>query len=137
MLRKVGVATALLFGVGVALRLWTADEALPVRSALRLGSLPASVRNIECRSPFTSDVIVTCYFELDPSDFNALLRGWTFKVNEVSRSSHESALWQPIGPKFEISQEYVVHPSEFEHGGHVMIAADQMHHHVIVDLYIE
>ncbi len=109
-----------------------------VRSILEIERIPASAHNLECRSPFTTDVLSHCYLEIDPADFEALLTGWSFRESPRSGSSHRAGIaWPGLGDEFEIAIQYAINPPEFEHGGQITVVADASRSRVIVDLYIE
>ncbi|CCM79827.1 exported hypothetical protein [Rhizobium mesoamericanum STM3625] len=42
---------------------------------LNISHIPPSVRNLDCDASATTDVIVTCSFEIDPRDYDKVLAG--------------------------------------------------------------
>ncbi|MBB4172023.1 hypothetical protein [Rhizobium sp. BK538] len=50
---------------------------------LNISQIPSSVRNLNCNASATTDVIVTCSFEIDPRDFDKVLSGWQFTDKNV------------------------------------------------------
>lgn len=128
-----GIALALLVLAGYH-RVFIAEPAGQVQSMLKLNTLPASLRHTECEDTGFTDVIVTCYFEIDPADFDHLRAGRSF--TETARAGH-SRERSSMGPDFEMAIAYSVSPTEYQHGGSVTIISDAARRHVIVDLYIE
>ena len=72
-----------------------------VERILSLEFVPASLRNAECRSGATTDVITTCVFEISQSDFPVLLQGWPFNKEIVSGTNHDFAAYS-IGEAFRV-----------------------------------
>jgi hypothetical protein len=137
--KKIIAALGLVSLIGIG---WCsyAEPRRMVRSILRIDSVPSSARRFDCRSPFTTDVVSHCYFEIDPSEFEPLLAGWPFQRSSATGSSHrEGDGWPGLGDEFEIAIRYDVelHPPEFEHGGLVRLVSDSSRSKVVVDLYIE
>lgn len=108
-----------------------------IASILRLPSLPASVQGAHCEEPFTTDVLTYCSIEIAPDDFPALLEGWEFRRDLVEGDTRSQWQWATLPHGFEMAEEYVVEPAEFESGGHVMVVTDASRRYVIVDLYVE
>lgn len=107
-------------------------------SLLRLESVPSSVRNVECESWGITDVLTTCYFEIDPAEFPALLKGWAFRQTPAGGGSHSFAGGPRVGPDFPVTAEFIVqNPPEFPHGGHVILVADGTRARVQVNYYQE
>ncbi|MDP9813682.1 hypothetical protein J2W42_006557 [Rhizobium tibeticum] len=50
---------------------------------LNISQIPPSVRNLDCDASATTDVIVTCSFEIDPQDLDKALSGWQFTDKEA------------------------------------------------------
>lgn len=50
---------------------------------LNISQIPPSVRNLDCNANATTDVIVTCSFEIDPREFDKVLSGWQFADKKV------------------------------------------------------
>ncbi|EPE95883.1 hypothetical protein RGCCGE502_23575 [Rhizobium grahamii CCGE 502] len=107
-----------------------------VERILSLEFVPASLRNAECRSGATTDVIATCVFEISQSDFPVLLRGRAFNKEVVSGTNHDFAAYA-IGQAFSASARYLVQPAEFKHGGYVSLVANAERTRVQVEIYQE
>lgn len=135
--KKSIAAVAVLSAAGIGWCAYTEPRRI-ARSILKIDSLPASAHGFECRSPFTTDVLSHCYFEIDPAEFEVLLAGWRFRKSSRTGSSHREGIgWPGLGEEFEIAVEYAVNPPEFEHGGQVTVVADGSRSRILVDLYIE
>lgn len=106
-----------------------------VQNILKLDSLPSSVSNIECQSLGLTDVMTTCSFIIDSSEFKMLLNGWNFKQENMGDSAHNR--YAKLGKDFLIDKAYVISPKEFKHGGSVSLVVDRDRKHVMVELYIE
>ena len=109
---------------------------------LKIPSLPASVQEVSCRrEPVMTDVLFHCYFEIDPSDFPALLAGHKYKVSDLKTTSHDVferiTEYGDLGKKFDIAKRYFVEPREYKDGGSITIYTDAAQRHIIYDLYIE
>jgi len=52
---------------------------------LNIPQIPPSVRSLDCNASATTDVIVTCSFEIDPRDYDKVLAGWQFTNKKVLR----------------------------------------------------
>jgi hypothetical protein len=50
---------------------------------LNISQIPPSVRTLDCNANATTDVIVTCSFEIDPREFDEVLSGWQFADKKV------------------------------------------------------
>jgi len=113
------------------------SDRLTVRSALglRAGALPLSVAQITCESPFTTDVLTTCFFRVEPRDVRALLAGYTF--TESFRTSALATSRVPLPSDFAPSVCFVAEPPELEHGGHVILCPDTRMGAAFLDLYVE
>lgn len=80
------LAGAAAFGWGGTSALYHWDRAKdPDRLAfvLNISQVPPSVRNLNCDAGDTTDVSVTCSFEIDPRDFDKVLAGWQFTEKKV------------------------------------------------------
>ena len=110
---------------------------LTVRASLDLplGGLPWSVRGIQCESPFTTDVLTTCLFKIDPQDVQALLVAHDFDERPMPGILANSRFPLPTG--FSAPVCHVANPSEFEHGGHLVVCPDPSVAVALLDLYIE
>jgi hypothetical protein len=129
-------AALLVFVLSLAL-LEAFSGRLTVRASLDLplGGLPWSVREIQCESPFTTDVLTTCLFRIDPQDVQALLVAHNFDERPMPGILSNSRIPLPRG--FSAPVCHVANPPEFEHGGHVVICADPNLAVALLDLYIE
>jgi hypothetical protein len=109
-----------------------------IGSMLRLESAPRSVRNAECESWGLTDVLTTCYFDINPAEFPALLRGWAFRQHPSGGGSHSVASGPKVGPDFTVATEfYVQNPPEFPNGGHVILVVDGSRTKARLDYYQE
>jgi hypothetical protein len=110
---------------------------LTVRASLDLpwGGLPWSVRDIQCDSPFTTDVLTTCLFKINPMDVQALLVAHNFDERAMPWILANSRIPRPTG--FFAPVCYTADPQEFEHGGHLVVCPDPELAIVLLDLYIE
>lgn len=113
---------------------------------LKIKSLPASVHKLTCAvEPVWTDTLWHCYFEIDPSDFPALLAGRKYEVSVEKITSYNVQrrfVYDPdsccaLGPDFTIAKQYFVEPSDFRNGGAIRIYTDTTQHQVLYDLYIE
>jgi hypothetical protein len=110
---------------------------LAVRSSLDLplGELPWSVQGIRCDSPFTTDVLTTCVFNIDPEDVGALLVAHEFDTRPMPGILANARV--PLPPGFSAPTCHAAFPPEFEHGGHLVVCPDPKLAVALVDLYIE
>lgn len=109
-----------------------------IASLLRLEHAPASLRNAECASWGWTDVLTTCAFEIDPSDFPALLTGWSFTQSPAHGASHQFSTGLKVGREFPVTAQFsILNPLAFSHGGRVLIVADAVRSRVQVDYYEE
>jgi hypothetical protein len=122
-----------------------------VASILNIDAAPSSLRVIACDSPFTTDVLTTCWVEIAPREFPLLLKGYRFEEWPIagtiygfkrvtSRVEPQTLLTigdSRVGPDFPVAVEYMIQPKEFQHGGWVRILADTARQRAVVDLYIE
>ncbi|HXK27121.1 MAG TPA: hypothetical protein VJ646_02580 [Candidatus Binatia bacterium] len=122
-----------------------------VTSILNIAAPPPTLRVIACESPFTTDVLTTCWVEIDPREFPLLLKGYRFNEWPITGTLYGfKRFTSPIepqtlptigdsrvGPDFPVAVEYMIQPKEFEHGGWVRILADATRRRAVVDLYIE
>jgi hypothetical protein len=132
----------LLVGATAAAMLWlrskTSDSEL-IRTSLRLGSLPESIKVLECDSPITSDVVTDCYASLEPHAFRELLQGWKF----VEHTPNVAKLGQTISdgsttfPVHRVFAADVSGDPEFKHGGHFLVYVNESRTLVRTSLYIE
>lgn len=109
------------------------------RNILNIQKLPDSLKIKECKSPFIpTDAITTCYAEILPSDFEILKNGYEFIESTINAHSHEYlGLGIKVGAKFQISNEFIVEPKTFIHGGHVKLLSNAGKSRVILDYYEE
>jgi hypothetical protein len=97
-----------------------------IGSLFRLESVPGSIRDAECESGSSTDVLTTCYFKIHPAEFPALLKGWSFRQTPAVGSSHSFAGGFKVGPDFLVADEFVVQdPPEFLNGGFVSSVTDE------------
>jgi hypothetical protein len=109
-----------------------------VTSLLRLKSMPSSVRNAECGSWGITDVLTTCTFEIDPTDFPALMNGWQFKRTRDGGGSYSFANGSKVGTEFPVAVAFtVIDPPAFPHGGSVILVANRSRSRAQVDYYEE
>jgi hypothetical protein len=106
-----------------------ADDHLknPERVAFILNrpNIPQSVRDIECSATAITDVMISCAFRVDASEFDKLLVGWDFKSEKVSGSGRNFGRDAPVGPEFKAVIRHFVEPESFEHGGRVDVVTDE------------
>ncbi|MCW9706980.1 hypothetical protein [Fodinibius salsisoli] len=109
-----------------------------IASMLDIKMSPASLRVVDCESPFATDVLVTCAIEVDSVDFTMLLEGYSYKKRAISASSY-SVVGPNIGKEFEVTEEFSVEPDnrKFKNGGRVQIFTDKQKKRAIIDYYIE
>jgi len=130
----IGGAVAIL----VLAALYCSGDRAEVRSILKIWWLPSSVRVLQCNSPFTTDILAACYLEIEPTDFDRLLRGRAFISGSTGGRIHGQPNWRTLGEDFEIEYSFYYDLRyETEYGGHVLVVADRQRRHVVVDLYIE
>lgn len=125
-----------------------------VAAMLNVGTLPASVSDIDCASFGVTDVLERCAFSIAPPDLDALLRGYRYveaiacrsggpvgmpclDEKERAQSSHSYCCGPKVGPEFPIARTFMTNPEEFEHGGTIAVLTDSSGSRVMVDLYIE
>jgi len=111
------------------------EEERMLQSILKLDSLPNSVSSIECQSLGITDVMTTCSFTIESSEFEMLLNGWHFKKESSGGTAHNR--YAKLGTDFLIDEVYIVSPKEFEHGGSVSLVVDKSKKYVMAELYIE
>jgi hypothetical protein len=127
------VVSACIFG----LHSWHEYEM--VAGILNLQDTPSSVANIQCDDPgFTTDILNTCAFVVDPADFPLLLSGWEFTpIESRFKRAHDFPSAYSQGPNFVVFQQYIAEPKDFSHGGMVFVFTDVERQHVLTHLYIE
>lgn len=108
-----------------------------VTALLRLDESPSSLRNVECESWGFTDVLTTCAFEIDPSEFPELLTGWRFAESAASGQSYAYAGGPRVGPAFAVAREFSVTPREFVHGGRISLVTNAQRTRGQVDYYEE
>jgi hypothetical protein len=111
----------------------------PARIAfiLNLPELPSSVRDTECSARAITDIIISCAFKVDPTDFELLLRGWEFRSQKISGNGRSYGEDAPVGPDFEAVIKYVIHPGSFKNGGLVNLVTNQDHSLVVANRFEE
>ena len=99
----------------------------PARIAfiLNLPELPSSVRDTECSARAITDIIISCAFKIDPTDFDLLLRGWEFKSEKIRGNGRTYGMDAPVGPDFEAVTRHVIHPGSFKNGGLVNLVTNR------------
>ena len=107
-----------------------------IKDILSLNLLPNSLTNEECESWALTDIIDSCYFDVDPVDFNYLTTGRNFTKGEMLGSSIDNCGGY-FGTKFIVADSFIVFPQEFKHGGNIIMVADKDHHQVCLQRYIE
>ncbi|MBZ9789976.1 hypothetical protein K9B32_07510 [Rhizobium sp. 3T7] len=93
MVRELKFRYGLIFLAGVAAFGWGSTKVLdhwdrnkdPDRLAfiLNIPQIPPSVRNLDCNANATTDVIVSCSFEIEPREYDKVLVGWQFTDKEA------------------------------------------------------
>jgi len=92
---------------------------------LNLSELPSSVRDTECSARAITDIIISCAFKIDPTDFDLLLRGWDFKSQKIGGNGRTYGMDEPVGSDFEAVTRYVSYPGSFKNGGLVVTNRDR------------
>jgi hypothetical protein len=109
-----------------------------ITGLLHLDRAPASLANSECASWGMTDVLTTCVFQVDPTDFPALTKGWQFNPEPAHGGSYTFSGGPKIGPNFPVSAAFAVNnPPEFLHGGRVSLVTDTTQSWVQLDYYEE
>lgn len=109
-----------------------------IGSLLRLESVPVSIRNADCESWGVTDVLTNCYFEIDPAEFPALLKGWAFRETPADGDGYPFDGGPKVGPDFPVAAAFFVqNPSEFPEGGLVTLAADDARSRIKLYYYEE
>lgn len=113
-----------------------------LRSILKIKELPPSVKNVECQEPLVStDVLVTCGFEIEPDDMVSMLVGWRFsgeKADGNSRSVDYALDNRTRFTPFNADYVYRADNDQFgPSGGHLLLVIDKERRNGLVDLYIE
>lgn len=117
------------------LQLFGGNPVGQIQSILRTREWPSSAHNAQCEDTGWTDVIVTCYLEIAPDEFQMLLVGRPFARKPAAFRTHTH--WRSLGSDFEAVTEYTVYPKEYVYGGWVKVFADAERRRVIVDYYIE
>jgi hypothetical protein len=136
----VSVVCAVAFTYGYIQRVNARDHLKnPARIAfiLNLPELPSSVRDTECSARAITDIIISCAFKVDPTDFELLLRGWEFRSQKISGNGRSFGEDAPVGPDFEAVIKYVIHPGSFKNGGLVNLVTNQDHSLVVANRFEE
>jgi hypothetical protein len=104
-----------------------------------LESIPSSVSSANCENLGLTDTLVTCAFEIEPSDFLKLLVSEPYSAVEPPnwKRAHDFPMSDNLGPNFEIFWHYSARPKDSPHGGSIDVFADQERRHVLAHLYIE
>ncbi|MCM2477850.1 hypothetical protein HGO38_30870 [Rhizobium sp. CG5] len=104
---------------------------------LNLQELPSSVRDTECSARAITDIIISCAFKIDPTDFELLLRGWDFKSQKINGNGRTYGEDAPVGPDFEAVTKYVIHPDSFKNGGLVDLVTNRDRSLVVANRFEE
>lgn len=134
------VAGAVALAYGFVLHMNDRDHLKnPARIAfiLNLPELPSSVRDTECSARAITDIIISCAFKIDPTDFELLLRGWEFKTEKISGNGREYGMDAPVGLDFKAVTRHFVHPTSFKHGGLVNLVTNQERSLVVANRFEE
>ena len=97
---------------------------------------PKSLHAIECESGPITDVIITCAVEIDPREFQLLLKGYDFSRSSADMLSYKLDL-PKVGPEIRVAVEYQVFPAKFKDGGAVTVYANAEKNRAIIDYYSE
>lgn len=108
-----------------------------LKDILNLRRLPNSLTNEKCKSAGLTDIIDSCYFNVDPSDFNYLTMGRNFIKGEMSGMNSYNCDGYHLGKNFIVADSFIVFPAEFKHGGNIYIVTDKDHRRVCLERYIE
>lgn len=111
----------------------------PARIAfiLNIPELPSSVRDSECSARAITDIIISCAFKVDPSDFELLLRGWEFKSEKISGNGRTYGMDAHVGSNFEAVTKYVIEPNSFKNGGLVNLVTNRERSLVVANRFEE
>jgi hypothetical protein len=131
-----GIASALAV-LGVVGHWWL--ERQTVGYVFGLDSVPWSVSAADCESLGYTDMLLTCSFEIDPSDFPRLLASERYELDPVPgyERVHEFPMSADLGPNFEVTLHYSAVPKGVAHGGAIEVFADRDKRHVLAHIYIE
>lgn len=133
-----GLALLLLLAGGVATLFYQTRPRHLVGTLLRLESVPTSIRDAECESWGLTDVLTTCYFQIDPAEFPALLNGWAFQEKNARGGIYSFSTGPKLGPDFPIAARFSVqNPTEFKNGGQVILVVNATRSKVQVNYYEE
>jgi len=127
-------------GVIFALLIRSDDRRL-VASILKIPATPVSTAWVQCRSVFTSDVLTTCAFSIDPSEFDLLLAGYKIEVvkNAHYARVHDFPMALDLGENFPVAYSALLElpASDAPHGGSIHLFANEARDHVLIHLYVE
>jgi hypothetical protein len=104
-----------------------------------LETIPSSVSSANCKSLGLTDTLVTCSFEIAPSEFLKLLVSEPYSMLESPhwKNAHDFPMSANLGPNFAIAWHYSATPRDSPHGGSIDVFADQERRRVLAHLYIE
>ena len=129
--RNVFWLIVIIAGTGMGYQWYSQSDRRVVASALNISAPPPSLQVIACESPFTTDVLTTCWIEIDPREFPLLLKGYNFEEWAITGTIYGfKRLTSPVEPQtmltirdsrvapdFPVAVEYMIQPNEFQHGG--------------------
>ena len=105
------------------------DPERRLAALLKIEELPASIKDVTCRSSGIEDDFTQCWGLADPSDFAELMSGWPFEGSvlstEVQRRRRATSSANGEHPRCEGLPEQIITPThcfvfysgEFGHGG--------------------
>ncbi|MGC3980198.1 MAG: hypothetical protein QM808_02970 [Steroidobacteraceae bacterium] len=130
-------ATLTLFALGLTFSWW--QERMGVGYLFDLNTVPWSVSSADCASLGFTDTLVTCAFEIDPSDFPKLLVSEPYTLEETPyyKHAHDHPMSENKGPNFEVAWHYLGKPKDAPNGGSIDVLADKEKRHLLAHLYIE
>ena len=100
--------------------------------------VPWSVSSVRCKSIFTSDILLTCAFEVGPRDLPKLLAGESFSIAEPTYAHvQDFGMALDLGENFVPAYHYVAKPKDSPYGGSLDVFTNQERTRVLAHLYIE
>ncbi len=146
MTRRAHIWVAALLGIVAtliiaALLFFRWDNRRLAAGILNISKIPWSVSWVHCGSIFTTDVLTTCAFSVDPTDFPLLLSGYNIQVTNGTpyRRVHDYPMALELGENFPVaaSARVKLPIEEAPNGGFIELFTNEARDHVLVHLYIE
>ena len=82
--------------------------------------MPASVRDVRCKSWGATDVLITCSLKLEAQDLPRLLEGLEWTAKPTTGGSYSFGAGPHVGAEFPVAAQYLSTPRNALNGGLVV-----------------